>query len=141
MPQSNRAFDLNLLFGVFALQMDFITRVQLNAAMRAWLLDKTKSLGAILVDRSERHALLHALVHEHLKQHGNDPQQSLAAVSWIGSVRKELEQLADPDLTASLAHLPAQTTGALVGAATSTGSRFRILRPHAKGGLGQVYVA
>src|SRR5262249_34915649 len=37
----------------------------------------------------------------------------------------------DPDRTSTLS----------VGAATSEGQRFRLLRPHAKGGLGEVFVA
>jgi eukaryotic-like serine/threonine-protein kinase len=37
--------DRNLLFGILALQMDFISRDQLIAAMNAWVLDKSKSLG------------------------------------------------------------------------------------------------
>ena len=32
--------DRNLLFGILALQMDFITRDQLVAAMHAWVLAK-----------------------------------------------------------------------------------------------------
>ncbi len=42
--------DRNLLFGILALQMDCITRDALVAAMNAWVLDKSKSLGKILVD-------------------------------------------------------------------------------------------
>ena len=41
--------DRNLLFGILALQMDFVTRDALIAAMNAWVLDKQKPLGAILV--------------------------------------------------------------------------------------------
>src|SRR5271163_808596 len=37
----------------------------------------------------------------------------------------------DPDRTSTLA----------VGAATGDGQRFRLLRPHARGGLGEVFVA
>ena len=148
--------DLNLLFGILALQMDFISRDALVTAMSAWVLDKGKPLGQILRQQgslSEEHfALLEALVQAHLKQHDNDPQQSLGAVSSVGSVRQELQQIADPELQASLVHLPLPTrqggredpyatTAPSVGASTSTGSRFRILRPHARGGLGQVYVA
>ena len=49
-PAASRAHsDRNLLFGILALQMDLITRDQLVAAMNAWVLDKHKSLGAILV--------------------------------------------------------------------------------------------
>ena len=32
--------DRNLLFGILALQMDFITRDELVTAMHAWVLDK-----------------------------------------------------------------------------------------------------
>ena len=39
--------DHNLLFGILALQMDLITRDQLIAGMNAWVLEKTKPLGAI----------------------------------------------------------------------------------------------
>ena len=45
MPQPNPAADLNLLFGILALQMDFISRDQLVAAMHAWVLDKSKALA------------------------------------------------------------------------------------------------
>jgi hypothetical protein len=36
--------DRNLLFGILALQMDFIGRDALIAAMNAWVLDKSKPL-------------------------------------------------------------------------------------------------
>ena len=63
------------------------------------------------------------------------------------SVREELKQIADPDVQASLANVttPSEDDGKLpkspktsevLGEATSAGSRFRILRPHARGGLG-----
>ena len=43
--------DCNLLFGILALQLDFITRDQLIAAMNAWVLDKSKALGDVLRDQ------------------------------------------------------------------------------------------
>src|SRR5262249_23072341 len=74
--------DRNLLFGILALQMDFISRDALIAAMHAWVLDKGKPLGQILVEqralRGDAHALLEALVQKHLELHGNDPERSLA---------------------------------------------------------------
>ena len=42
------AADRNLLFGILALQMDFISRDQLVRAMNAWVLDKKKPLAALL---------------------------------------------------------------------------------------------
>lgn len=41
--------DRNLLFGILALQMDFITRDGLIAAMHAWVLDKTRLLSEIIL--------------------------------------------------------------------------------------------
>jgi serine/threonine protein kinase len=142
--------DRNLLLGILALQMDFVTREQLVAAMHAWVLAKSKPLDQVLFDqgalKNDTRALLTALVAKHLELHAGDAQQSLAAVSSVGSLREELKSLADPDVEASLsiagkARDPDATMSWSVGAATSAGQRFRILRPHARGGLGQVSVA
>ena len=145
--------DRNLLFGILALQMDFISRDALVAAMHAWVLAKEKPLGEILVAQNvlapARRDLLEALVGEHLKHHHDDPAQSLAAVSSIGSVREELQKLGDADVQASLGHVsvaraaddPWATQPHSVARSTSSGTRFRILRPHAEGGLGKVSVA
>src|SRR5438128_1377409 len=146
--------DRNLLFGILALQMDFVSRDHLVAAMHAWVLAKHKPLGQILCEQGalpkDRHALLDALVQEHLKQHGNDPEKSLAAVPSSDFVREDLKRIADPDVQASLMRMPGPrvekadpfaTVARSVGAPSQTGLRFRILRPHAKGGLGEVHVA
>jgi serine/threonine-protein kinase len=146
--------DRNLLFGILALQMDFISRDDLIAAMHAWVLAKQTPLGRILVARGflspARHALLDALVLEHIKQHDDDPEKSLANLSSIGPVRRDLEAIADPDVQASLPHVcsargtgedPDATPGWSGGAPTSAGGRFRILRLHDRGGLGEIFVA
>ena len=87
----------------------------------------------------------------HLKKHGGDPEKSLAAVSAGRSTRESLARVGDAEIEASLAHLgPASTQAGedadrtasyAVGTATSDGQRFRVLRPHARGGLGAVFVA
>jgi serine/threonine-protein kinase len=152
---SRPSADRNLLFGILALQMDFINRDALVGAMHAWVLAKDKPLGQILVEQGklgvEEHGLLNALVQKHLQKHGNDPAQSLAAVSSLGSVEQSLRQIADPDVSASLGHVPRGDAGPpvdryatrapSVAPESATGLRFRILRPHAHGGLGEVYVA
>jgi serine/threonine-protein kinase len=146
------AADRNLLFGILALQMDFVSRDALIAAMHAWVLTKSQSLGQILLEQKalgqDEHTLLEALVQKHLQRHGDDVEKSLAAVSSLGSVRDNLRQIADPDVAASLARVPApaaadrfETRAPSVGTPTSAGQRFRILRPHARGGLGEVFVA
>jgi len=81
---SSSQVDCNLLFGSLALQMDFIGRDELIAAIHAWVLDKQKSLGQILVEQGaielDARALLDALVQKHLELHASDPQRSLAAI-------------------------------------------------------------
>jgi serine/threonine-protein kinase len=146
------AADCNLLFGILALQMDFIHRDALIAAMNAWVLKKNKPLGQILQEQralaSDARALLEALVHKHIALHDNDAVKSLAALSSIGSARQALGQLADSDLQASLVHVsgsskedPSATQPGTAGMPTSAGLRFHILRPHAKGRLGEIFVA
>src|SRR5438132_11616780 len=107
---AQHATDRNLLFGILALQMDFIRRDALIAAMNAWVLEKAKPLGQILVEqgalREDAHTLLEALVQKHLEMHGGDPHRSLASVSSLGSVRDDLGQVADAALHASLACVP-----------------------------------
>jgi eukaryotic-like serine/threonine-protein kinase len=148
------AADRNLLFGILALQMDFISRDALLQAMSAWVLAKHKPLGQVLEDNgaltAQHRAMLEPLVDAHIRLHG-DAEKSLAAVSSVGSMREELERIGDPDLQASLpvigsAHTPAIDSNVTcdyvsAGESTSAGQRFRILRPHAKGGLGEVFVA
>src|SRR5262249_53581285 len=122
------ASDRNLLFGILALQMDFIGRNALIAAMGAWVLDKAKSLGEILQTQGalagDERAGLDSLVEKHLCKHGGGPGRSLVAVASAGatgSVREELRRLVDPDLDASLAQLgAAPAAGVPDGLAAST---------------------
>src|SRR5207245_2922955 len=99
--------DRNLLFGILALQMDFISRDALITAMNAWVLDKSNPLGAILVARqnlsARHHDLVESLVAAHLAQHGNDPEKSLAAVSPGELARAKLAQITDPEIRGTLA--------------------------------------
>ena len=48
---SRLAADRNLLFGILALQMDFISRDALIAAMNAWVLEKHRPLADLLEER------------------------------------------------------------------------------------------
>jgi hypothetical protein len=144
-----------LLFGLLALQNNFISRDVLVAAFGAWIAGKSKPLDQILLDQGhldvDCHALLMGLVRQHLKLHGDDPEQSLADLSALGSVVRRLMDLGDPELSASLGHVAASqlsgphidpdATSTFVGAPTSVGGRFQLLRLRADGGLGAVYVA
>jgi eukaryotic-like serine/threonine-protein kinase len=148
--------DRNLLFGIIALQMGFITRDALIDAMNTWVLHKDMALGEILVERGALapadRSLLEPLVRRHVEQHGGDSVQSLASLTSVEWIRGALEPIArlDRDLQNSLTgltserSLPGGHTDALAtdpGPTPTHGSRYRIVRLHAKGGLGEVFVA
>jgi serine/threonine-protein kinase len=147
--------DRNLLFGLLALQNGLIDQVQFVAAFQAWTLDRSRSLADHLaacgdLDDEDRLAV-EALAARHIKKHGGDLEQSLAAINAGRSTRESFARLADADIEASLGHLGSQSAQAgedadrtnsfSVGTATSDGQRFLVLRPHARGGLGAVFVA
>jgi eukaryotic-like serine/threonine-protein kinase len=155
------AADRHLLFGLLALQNGLIDQGALVAAFQAWIRDKTRSLADQLVARGDLDADacagLEAIVALHVKKHG-DVERSLAAVPANRSTHASLAALGEPEIEATLArvaptrndqatdadddHDPWRTTAGLsLGAATSDGQRFRLLRPHARGGLGEVFVA
>ena len=179
-PRPHRShIDRNLLFGILALQNNFIDRDGLLAAFNSWVVNKSRSLSQILLERGvltpSRHMLMEGLVEEHIKVHDNDVQKSLASLSSIGELREDLSRIAGSDLEASLHQVgaprdkeaadraafgpswrfagpsgtqrapendpPGEVDSTIVGDSTSAGTRFRILRPHAKGGLGEVFVA
>ena len=81
--------DRNLLFGILAVQMNFVGRDALIAAMHAWVLERSQPLGRILVEQQAlspaRHDLLEQLVDEHLAAHGGDAEKSLAAADGLGA--------------------------------------------------------
>src|SRR5215469_10187519 len=149
------AADRNLLFGPLALQTGLINQGQLVAAFQAWTLDKARALADHLVGRGDLDAddrsVVDALVAHHLKKSGGDAEKSLAALPTGRSTRAKLAGLGDPQIDASLAHVGSastqhgedgdRTASYAVGEATSDGQRFRVLRPHARGGLGAVFVA
>jgi serine/threonine protein kinase len=149
--------DRNLLFGILALHNGFISRDALIRGMSAWIADKATPLGQILVRQGDlapdHHAVMEVLVQAHLKQHAGDAAQSLAALNTTALAKVLVEAVPDADVMASLApHGEASTRAeagseeggrapAGVGLPTSAGRRFQVLRAHAEGGLGVVYVA
>src|SRR5262245_50005275 len=149
------AAERNLLFGLLALQIGLIDQGQLVAAFQAWTRDKTRALADHLVGRGDLDAddrsAVDALVARHIKKHGGDVERSLAVIPAGPSTRESLAGLGDLDIGRTLNGVGSATTGLesdqdrtgtySVGSATSDGQRFRVLRPHARGGLGAVFVA
>jgi hypothetical protein len=145
----------DLLFGLLALQIGLINQAQLVAAFQAWTLDKARSLADQLITLGHLNAVQRAAVEAiaalHIAKHG-DVERSLAAIPAGRSTHESLARLGDPDIEGTLAQVrpPStqhdgeadadRTTTCSVGSA-SDGQRFLILRPHAQGGLGAVFVA
>jgi serine/threonine protein kinase len=89
-----------------------------------------------------------ALVAKHLDQHGNDPQRSMAALSSLGEVREQLLSTGDDQVTQTLSMMTVElqkddvaAPSWTAGDATSGGQRFRVVKFHKRGGLGEVFVA
>ncbi len=147
-----------LLLGLLALQTGLVDPSALVAAFRVWTDDRARPVTEILREQgmldTPRRALLEGLTAEHLKLHGGDVHNSLSSLPGSRSLLEFLGQLADDDLNATLAHVGSasrstepssgevdRTASFTVGEASADGQRFRVLRPHAKGGLGAVFVA
>jgi hypothetical protein len=137
--------DRNLLFGILAVQMDFVSRDALIAGMHAWVLAKHRPLGELLQEQGalspEHRQLLEQMTAAHLRAHGGDAQQSLAAVRQGSMVGAALGSVADRDLQASLAVVDGTLRTTDDYGRPAEGMRYRVLRPHARGGLGVVSVA
>jgi serine/threonine protein kinase len=149
--------DRHLLFGLIALQNGLIDQTQLVAAFQAWSDDKSRSLADHLAERggldADGRATIDAMVALHLKNHGGDIAKTLASIPSGRFDCETLGRIGDAAIDATLSLVG---TGSTIrdtdrdagftlqdspGATTSNGRRFRVLRPHARGGLGAVFVA
>jgi serine/threonine-protein kinase len=143
-----------LLFGLFALQNGMIHQAALVAAFQAWALAKDQRMDQILLEQGVIDAgdcaLLESLVERHVRMHGGELEQSLSAIDVGRSTRDSLVKLGDPELDATLSLVGPDSTeygardftkSSAFGVVAKGGQRFRVLRPHAQGGLGAVFVA
>ncbi len=153
------AADRQFLFGLLALQTGPIQQAQLVSAFHAWTSDKSRSQADHLIAlghlTAAQRAAVEALAALQIEAHCGDVEKSLAAVPADKCTCESLANLGDPDIEATLGRIGSgrgltehdgqvdgdRTTEYSVGAATSNGQRFRIMRPHARGGLGAVFVA
>jgi eukaryotic-like serine/threonine-protein kinase len=148
--------ERHLLLGLLALQTGLVQPSQLVAAFHAWTGDKSRSLADHLIALGHlgaaQRAVIEALADLHVEAHGGDVARSLAAVPAGKSTLESLAAVKDPDIERTLSQVgsarppaedgdPDRTASYAVGTATSDGQRFRVLRPHARGGLGAVFVA
>ncbi len=147
--------DHQFLFGLIALQVGLIDQAKLVAAFQAWVRDKARPFADHLADGggldADGRAAVEAMVELQLRKNGGDTEKSLTSIPTGRAVRESLVRIGDPAIEATLSRLGSRSTDLdgnfdrtvtySVGTATSEGQRFRVLRPHAKGGLGAVFVA
>ena len=138
-----------LILGLLAFQNNFIDREALLAAFTAWVANKARPLGQILVDRGsldpECLATLEALARQHLKRHGDDVEKSLAGLGVRGGA---CGPGAPPRPRPERDPLPSRRPRARCGRPVRdpTPSRGAVLcytlsHLEAEGGLGKVWVA
>ncbi len=153
--------DRNLLLSLLVVERNLIAADVLIDALRAWVRDESKPFGQVLVEQGaisrEVHELLARDVERQLGKlpglngpgaasggtpsgtetiEGTEVRQGMAETITISSA-----SVGDslPTLTQS-ATVPGGVTGRVVGEPGPPGRRYRIVRPLAKGGLGEVFV-
>lgn len=146
----------NLTTAMLAFQSGMISRSQMLKAIRDWIKDKNRDLCDILVEQKaidgDARDLLVAMVAKHEQIHADAPRRSMELLSSIdSSLTKSLQELEDSDVAsvvAATARLdnptenPSQpATSRRTSPSDSVHGRFSVIRPHAKGGLGEVFVA
>ncbi|WP_165225646.1 serine/threonine-protein kinase [Aquisphaera insulae] len=144
----------DVLLALIAVQNNVISQDQLVQAVRAWTLARSIPLSDHLeamgfLGEDERSAL-EALASLFVRKHGST-EASLAAMQPGRTSIEALAAVGDPDLQATLSvvggdseattNVDESTPNHAIGEASSGGQRFRIVRPHARGGLGAVFVA
>ena len=107
--EAAREWANQLLLGVLAVQNQLISESALRAAVAECQSERNEDgrpkqpLVQILVERhglaSEMRAALEPLVGAHIKQHEGDPEKSLAALSSVSTLVRDLRRQVDPEGT------------------------------------------
>ncbi len=147
-----RSPSRDLVFGLLALEHNFVSRDQLIDAFHRWNGDSARGLDQILLEMQAispgRRRILEELLDEYPQADGSGSEQGLSP--WDDRLKSHLQAIGSAGLRLSAAAVAAPEcaqdsfrTLTVAGQADpgGSGSRFRILRPHARGGLGQVSVA
>lgn len=151
--------DLNLLFGVLAVQADLIDANQLAEACGAWAIRKSVPLADIMQERgwitAEDRNDIQKLLQRKLEKNRGDVKQSLAQAADI-TARDAIREIEDSDIRQSLnglppvQRLPPIASPSIAAAEHSPDetvlresfqrSRYSYTRQHGKGGLGIVWL-
>jgi len=152
-----RNASIDLLFGISALEARLIDERELVEAFNDRSSASGRSLAEILFDRGSLDQiqldLVNRLVAERIKRGEGDAEKSLRTITSAESTIEQIAQLGDPEVNGALARQgllpPVERSRQADGGRRADGAhgtswiddRFLIIRPHARGGLGQVFVA
>lgn len=139
--------DRNLLFGLLALQVDLIDRRQFVEACTAWSARKQEPLAEVLCargwitagDRDD----LDRILRRKLERHGGDARRSVASMI-TGRVGGPPDDEADFEVDTVVSRLSGIARGegaATVDVVPETRHLLPLVRLHASGGMGRVWVA
>jgi len=154
---SQSTTDRNLLAGILGLQTSLYSESHLISAMRAWVFRKSTNIEDVLLEQGalthEQRQFLTKLVEQYLCLNGQVPATALSKLPATSGLTESLLVLNDAEVNSFISITDAPKRG---GSANSEGlaetaissnvvplddARYKILRPHARGGLGQVSVA
>jgi serine/threonine-protein kinase len=144
--------ERDLLFGILALQNGLIEQADFIAAFQCWTKERSRPMGQVLVDRGALNptdrTMLDGLVRRHLEKQGGEAERGAEDVAAL-----RLRAIRDIDpaqlgpLTVGVGS-PIASEGSgdasfTLGQMTSEGEggRFQLIRHHARGGIGTVFVA
>ncbi len=145
--------DRNLLFGVLAVQLDFVRQEDLIQAVDDWTCRKHDSLSEILRARNalteDDEKLLNTLVERHLERHKHKSLASLSRWGISEELVQRLRNLKDDDIQHTLDRMACRTVSvpsplgstSVTDREALTAERYEILGFHAAGGLGEIYRA
>src|SRR5260370_34207395 len=97
---SSPSADHGLLFGVLALQWNFLSHDQLGAALNAWAPHPDRPFADVLREEGilgeDELVALGGLVEKHLGRHQHDARKSVAALESLDLLRRQLGPIANP---------------------------------------------
>jgi hypothetical protein len=127
--------DRNALLGALALRSELVAPEALAEVKAEWERDRSRSLGQILVARGhlreDELPLLDKLVESHLRRQGKEPPTA-GTLLTVGTART-LRGHPQTRVPVGESEAPQPELAPKV-------SRYRVVRPHARGGLGEAFV-
>ena len=148
-PPAKADIDRNLLFGVIALQDDFIDQAQFADVCAGWAMRMDRPLADLLKERGwlndDDCKEIDRKLGRKLKKHRNDPRATLASMA-DAELRDALQSIANPDVHNTLRELAPATGHRLVETLVPPSDqrsslRYTLSRMHAQGGLGKIWIA